>query len=267
MADVKFEELVAVMHELRAKCPWDQEQTFQSLRQYIIEEAYEVVDTIDHLTGQNDLSAHKLADECGDLLFQVVFLAELGQEKGWFKAADSIGLIRDKLVRRHPHVFGDVSAKTPDDVMRNWENIKAGERKDKEGATSALDGVPKALPALVRAEKLAKRAARAGFDWPHIEAVLAKVEEELGEVREALAKGDRADAARELGDLFFAGAQVARFLDVNPEDVARDAVAKFEARFRHLEAAVAAQGKVPKDLDDAALDVLWEQAKAALRTK
>jgi len=265
MADARFEELVAVMHDLRAKCPWDQEQTFQSLRQYIVEEAYEVVDAIDHLTGQNDLSAQKLADECGDLLFQVVFLAELGQEKGWFKASDSIRLIRDKLVRRHPHVFGDVSAKTPDDVMRNWENIKAGERKETEGATSALDGVPKALPALVRAEKLAKRAARAGFDWPNIEAVLAKVEEELGEVREALAKGDRADAAAELGDLFFAGAQVARFLDVNPEDVARDAVAKFEARFRHLEAAVTAQGKVLKDLDDAALDVLWEQAKAALR--
>ena len=267
MAEARFEELVAVMHELRSKCPWDREQTFQSLRQYILEEAYEVVDTIDHLSGENDLSAHKLADECGDLLFQVVFLAELAQEKGWFKAADSIRLIRDKLVRRHPHVFGDVSAKTPDDVMKNWEAIKAGERKEKEGATSALDGVPRALPALVRAEKLGKRAARAGFDWRGAEPVLDKVEEELGEVRAALKGGDRAAAGRELGDLLFAAAQAARFLEVNPEDAARDATATFEARFRHLEAALAGKGKTAKDVDDAELDRLWNEAKAALRAK
>lgn len=265
MADARFEELVEVMHELRAKCPWDREQTFQSLRQYIVEEAYEVVDTIDHLTGANDLSAHKLADECGDLLFQVVFLAELAQEKGWFRAADSIGLIRDKLVRRHPHVFGEVAANTPDDVMRNWEAIKAGERKEKEGATSALDGVPKALPALLRSEKLGKRAARSGFDWRGAEQVLDKVEEEVREVRDALKNGDKAAAGRELGDLLFAAAQAARFLEVNPEEAARDAANTFEARYRHLESALAAQGKTPKDVTDAELDRLWETAKAALR--
>lgn len=265
MADAKFEELVAVMHDLRAKCPWDQEQTFQSLRQYILEEAYEVVDTIDHLTGENDLSAHKLADECGDLLFQVVFLAELAQEKGWFKAADSVALIRDKLIRRHPHVFGDVSAKTPGDVMKNWDAIKAGERKEKEGATSALDGVPKALPSMLRALKLGQRAARSGFDWRNADQVLDKIGEELGEVRAALKSGDKKAAGQELGDLLFAAAQAARFLDVNPEEAGRDATIKFEARYRHLEAALASQGKTPKDVDDAELDRLWENAKSALR--
>lgn len=262
MADARFEELVAVMHELRAKCPWDREQTFQSLRQYIVEEAYEVVDAIDNLSGSNDLSAHKLADECGDLLFQVVFLAELAQEKGWFEAADSIALIRDKLVRRHPHVFADVSAKTPDDVMRNWDSIKAGERKEKEGATSALDGVPKALPALLRAEKIGRRAARAGFDWRSADQVLDKVVEEVAEVRDALKSGDKAAVARELGDLLHAAAQAARFLEVNPEEAAREATLTFEWRYRHLEAALAAQGKTPKDVSDAELDRLWESAKS-----
>jgi MazG family protein len=263
--EAKFEELVAVMHDLRAKCPWDKEQTFQSLRQYILEEAYEVVDTIDHLTGENDLTAHKLADECGDLLFQVVFLAELGQEKGWFKASDSVRLIRDKLIRRHPHVFGDVSAKTPDDVMKNWEAIKAGERKEKEGATSALDGVPLALPSMLRALKLGQRAARSGFDWRNAGQVLDKIEEELGEVRAALEKGDKKAAGHELGDLLFAAAQAARFLDVNPEEAGREATVKFERRYRHLEAALASRGKTAKDVDDAELDRLWEQAKSALR--
>ena len=265
MADARFEELVSVMHELRAKCPWDREQTFQSLRQYILEEAYEVVDAIDNLSGANDLSAHKLADECGDLLFQVVFLAELAQEKGWFQAADSIALIRDKLVRRHPHVFGEVSAKTPDDVMRNWESIKAGERKEKEGATSALDGVPKALPALLRAMKIGSRAARSGFDWRSGDQVLDKIEEEVREVREALKKGDKVEVGREMGDLLHAAAQAARVLDVNPEEAAREATLKFEARFRHMESALASRGKTPKDVDDAELDRLWEAAKSALR--
>ena len=265
MANARFEDLVEVMHDLRQKCPWDREQTFQSLRQYIIEEAYEVVDTIDHLSGQKDASAMKLADECGDLIFQVVFLSEIAQENGWFEVGDSIQLIRDKLVRRHPHVFGDVSAKTPDDVMRNWEAIKAGERKENEGATSALDGVPQALPALLRAEKLGKRAARSGFDWRSADAVLDKVQEEIAEVRAALKSGDKAHAAKELGDLFFAAAQAARFLDVNPEEAARDATTKFERRYRHLEAALAAQGRTAKDADDAELDRLWEAAKAALR--
>ncbi len=283
----RFEELVEVMHRLRTGCPWDREQTWGSLRPYVLEEAYEVVDALDRaveagrgesdrepavVTGaQKELpsspareAARKVADEAGDLLFQVVFLAEIAAEKGWFDVDEVVGGIREKLVRRHPHVFGEVQAETADDVVRNWEAIKAGERAV-EGSTSALDGVPKALPALVRAEKLGKRAARAGFDWRSAEAVLDKVEEELAEVRGALAKGDRAGAARELGDLLFAAAQAARFLDVNPEEAARGATATFEARFRRLERELAAEGKRPADVDDAELDRRWEAAKRALR--
>lgn len=274
MAKATFEELCAVMHKLRAPggCPWDAEQTFESLRQYIIEEAYEVVDAIEsgsHAGGSGGRPgqpewALKVADEAGDLLFQVVFLSEIAQEKGWFEIQDVIGGIKDKLVSRHPHVFGDVVAKTPDAVMVNWEAIKAGERA-KGGATSALDGVPVGLPALVRGEKLGKRAARVGFDWRSAEDVLKKVEEEIAEIRAALAAGDKEAAGGELGDLLFAAAQVARYLDVNPEDAARAATRKFEARFRHLEASLAAEGKTPKDVDDAELDRRWEAAKAALK--
>ncbi|HVO30662.1 MAG TPA: nucleoside triphosphate pyrophosphohydrolase [bacterium] len=260
MAKGTFQELVEVMHELRQKCPWDKEQTFATLRQYVLEEAYEVADAMDSVEKE----PHKLADELGDLLFQVVFQAELATEKGWFDAADCIGNIRDKLIRRHPHVFGDVKADTAGQVLKNWEAIKVDERK-KGGATSAIDGVPRALPSLLRAEKIGKRAARAGFDWKSAAQVLDKVEEELHEARAALAQGELHHAGRELGDLFFAAAQAARFLDVNPEEASRAAVDKFEARFRHLEAALAKQGKTPKDVDDAELDRLWEQAKAALK--
>jgi MazG family protein len=271
MPKARFEDLVEVMHRLYAPggCPWDREQTFETLRQYILEEAYEVVDAIE--SGAHE----KVADEAGDLLFQVVFLAEIAREKGWFEVEDVIGGIRKKLIDRHPHVFGEkagreeapgeglTAVKDAGDVITNWESIKAKER-EKGGAKSAIDGVPPALPAMVRAEKIGKRAARSGFDWRSIDAVLDKVGEELGEIRGALAAGDKKAAGEELGDLLFAAAQVARMLEVNPEDAARGAVRTFEKRFRHLEAALAAQGRTPKDADDAELDRLWEAAKKAL---
>ena len=259
MPRATFEDLVEVMHELRAKCPWDQEQTFATLRQFVLEEAYEVADAMDSVERE----PMKLADELGDLLFQVVFQAELATEKKWFDTGDVCGGIREKLMRRHPHIFGDVKAETSGQVLANWEAIKTEERKGG-GATSALDGVPRAFPSLLRAEKIGKRAARSGFDWRSVEQVLDKVEEELAEVRAALASNDKAEAGRELGDLMFAAAQAARFLDVNPEEASREAVDKFEARFRHLEASLASKGRAPKDADDAELDRLWNAAKAAL---
>ncbi len=262
-----FEDLVRVMHQLRHGCPWDKEQTWESLRQYILEEAYEVVDAIEHGPPE------KVKDEAGDLLFQVVFLAEIAQEKGWWDAADAIANIRDKLVSRHPHVFprddhGDLphdpasEVKKPENVMANWEALKAKERAAG-GASSALDGVPLAQPALVRAEKLGKRAARVGFDWRNAEQVLAKVEEEVKEIRADLAKGDKEGAKRELGDLLFACAQAARFLEVNPEDALRDATKTFEKRFRWMEAELVKSSRSPKDAGDDELDRLWEQAKKA----
>ena len=258
MPRATFQDLIEVMHELRKKCPWDQEQTFVSLRQYVLEEAYEVADAID----QVEKDPSKLADELGDLLFQVVFQAELASERKWFDAGDVCGGIREKLVRRHPHVFASTVANSAGEVVKNWEAIKTEERKGG-GATSALDGVPRALPSLLRAEKMGSRAARAGFDWPTVDAVLEKIEEELAEVRAALKAGGKAEAGREVGDLLFAAAQTCRLLGVNPEEACRAAGDEFEARFRHLESALATQGKTPKDLDDAALDKLWNEAKAA----
>ena len=261
MAKATFQDLVEVMHELRQKCPWDKEQTFATLRQFVIEEAYEVADAMDAVERE----PLKLADELGDLLFQVVFQAELAKEKKWFDEGDICGGIREKLVRRHPHVFGEVKADTSGQVLANWEVIKSAERKGG-GVTSALDGVPRAMPSLLRAEKIGNRAARSGFDWRSIEQVLEKIEEELAEVRAALNAKDTAAAGRELGDLLFAAAQAARFLDVNPEEASRAAVDKFEARYRHLENSLKARNQTPKDVDDAELDRLWNAAKVALKS-
>ena len=260
MPFVSFEELVAVMHRLRAPggCPWDREQTFDSLRQYVLEEAYEVVDAIE----RGDPA--KLAEEAGDLLFQVVFLGEIGAERGDFSIAEVISHIHAKLVRRHPHVFGDVVVADSSEVLRNWEAIKDGERRESGGFAarhSVLDDVPRTLPALMRSLKLGKRAARAGFDWRSADAVVDKIAEELDEVRAA--GTDLAAGARELGDLLFAAAQLARFLDTDPEQACREAAQRFEARYRHLEEALVDQSRTPADADDDELDRLWRAAKVA----
>ena len=274
----RIEELLAIMERLRAPdgCPWDREQTFASIAPYTIEEAYEVADAIE----REDL-AH-LKDELGDLLFQVVFHAQIARERGAFDFEAAAGAICDKLVRRHPHVFAGEGRPSAAEQSVLWENIKAGERSDARrtaaDAASALDGVPRALPALMRAHKLSKRAARVGFDFEHASQTADKVAEELAEVREAAAcekaggkdavdgppsAGPSEEIFEEIGDLLFAAANLARKLDVDAETALRAANAKFERRFRAMEELALARGEVFSSLSLAAQEALWLDVKRA----
>jgi MazG family protein len=257
-------ELMARLRDPQRGCPWDREQTFRTIAPYTIEEAYEVADAIER--GQ----PQKLRDELGDLLFQVVFHARMAEEKGWFDFAAVARGIREKLIRRHPHVFEDEGlAADVGQLSKVWEEQKARERAEAagEGATadhSALADVPHALPALIRAAKLGRRAARVGFDWEHPSQVRDKVLEEVREIDDELARGAGASAANlaeELGDLLFAVANWGLHLKVDPEEALRAANAKFERRFRRMEALAAAQGAPLRTLDAAQWDVLWRQAK------
>lgn len=233
-------------------CPWDCAQDFRSIARHTIEEAYEVVDAID----QGDM--RQLRDELGDLLFQVVFHSRMAEELGEFDFRSVATGITDKLVRRHPHVFGDAGAATTGWQPQDWERIKAAER----GARPVLDGVARALPALARATKLGRRAAAVGFDWPDIEGVLGKVREELAEVEAAL--GSRSDAvAEEVGDLLLAVASLARHAGVDAEEALRGANAKFERRFGHVEQRVREDGRAWAELAAAELDAYWREAKRA----
>jgi len=253
----RFDELLRIMERLRAPggCPWDREQTHRSIRKYVIEEAYEVAEAID----RDD--PDELCGELGDLLLQVVFHAQMAREAGTFTIDDVCRRIVEKMRRRHPHVFADVAVTGAADVVRNWEAIKAEERG---AGASAIDGVPRALPALQRAERIGEKAARVGFDWPDAGAVLAKVDEERRELAEAVAGGGRDRVREELGDLLLAVANLARKLDVEPEDALARAVDRFDARFRHLEAAVRASGRDVASAGAAELDDLWERAKRAV---
>ncbi|WP_340119027.1 nucleoside triphosphate pyrophosphohydrolase [Pelagibius sp. 7325] len=265
-----IDRLLAVMARLRdpaGGCPWDLEQSFATIAPYTIEEAYEVADAIE----QNDMAA--LKDELGDLLLQVVFHARMAEEAGHFAFDDVAAAIGDKMVSRHPHVFADQHAATPDDVKVTWESRKEAERAAKARrngggeALSALDGVTAALPALLRAEKLQKRAARVGFDWPEVEQVFAKLDEELGEIRaEIVADGGHDRLEDEVGDLLFVVANLARHLKVDPETALRRANAKFERRFRAMEAALAAVGEQAGDQSLEDLEELWQAAKRAERS-
>jgi ATP diphosphatase len=263
-----MQELLAIMERLRAPdgCPWDREQTFASIAPYTIEEAYEVADAIE----REDL-AH-LKDELGDLLFQVVFHAQIARERGAFDFAAVVGAICDKLRRRHPHVFAGLGRLSAAEQSVVWENIKAEERSDARrggaDAASALDGVPRTLPALMRAHKLSKRAARVGFDFEHASQTADKVAEELAEVREASAAappstGPSEEIFEEIGDLLFAAANLARKLDVDAEAALRAANAKFERRFRAMEERASARGEVFASLSLAAQEVLWLDVKRA----
>ncbi|MEQ9607521.1 MAG: nucleoside triphosphate pyrophosphohydrolase [Kiloniellaceae bacterium] len=264
-----IDRLLAVMARLRdpaGGCPWDLEQSFATIAPYTIEEAYEVADAIE----QNDMAA--LKDELGDLLLQVVFHARMAEEAGDFAFDDVAAAIADKMVSRHPHVFADQHAATPDDVKVTWESRKEAERAAKARrngggeALSALDGVTAALPALLRAEKLQKRAARVGFDWPEVEQVFDKLDEELGEIRaEIVADGGHDRLEDEVGDLLFVVANLARHLKVDPETALRRANAKFERRFRAMEAALAAVGEQAGDQSLEDLEELWQAAKRAER--
>ena len=249
-----------ISHRLRQPdgCPWDREQTHQSLRSHLLEEAYEVYDALE--AG----ATPELAGELGDLLLQVILHAQLAAEAGVFDLTEVEATLATKLVRRHPHVFGDADVQTASDVNRQWERIKAAERADA-GETpatkSALDGISGSLPGLAASLEMQERAAHIGYDWPSLDGVLDKVLEETEELRDADASGDRAHWAEEFGDLLFVLVNVARKQGVDAEAAMRAANAKFKRRFASVERAAAAQGVALRDLDFAALDVLWDQAK------
>jgi MazG family protein len=252
-------ELLDIMARLRDRksgCPWDLEQTFATIAPYTIEEAYEVADAIE----RGDL--RDLKDELGDLLFQVVFHARMAEEAGAFAFADVARAICDKMLRRHPHVFGDQKVAGSAEQTKRWEEIKREERGTAEPDAGLLDGVPVGLPALTRAVKLGKRAATVGFDWPDVNGVRAKVAEELGEADAAVASGDGGEVAAEIGDLLFSVANWCRHLQVDPEACLRSANARFTRRFRAVESEVAASGRPWSSFDAAALDAMWNRAKA-----
>lgn len=247
---------------LREQCPWDREQTHESLIPYLIEETYEVVDALGTVTPDDPKSDEDLIEELGDLLYQIEFHATIAEQQGRFTIADVTGGIHDKLVHRHPHVFGDVAAEDAGEVLANWEAIK----KQEKGRTSIFDGIPSALPSLAYAHKVQKKAAKVGFDWPDVDGALPKIAEEAAELRVAADSGDEAATADELGDLLFAVVNVARHLRVDPEIALREATHKFRRRFEQVER-LAAERDVPIDpsTDLATLDALWDEAKKAER--
>jgi MazG family protein len=246
-----------ITRRLRRDCPWDRDQDERSIVPHTVEEAYELADAAH--SGDDA----RLLDELGDVLFQVYFLALLLEERGQGDLAGVADHVREKLIRRHPHVFGDADYRTSEEQIRAWEEVKAAERARKGRATSLLDEVPKGLPALTRAVKLTARAARVGFDWPNAEHVIGKLHEELAELQAEIASGDRAKMRDELGDILFVVANLARKLDLEPEDALRSSNAKFARRFRYIEQRLAERGKTPDQSDLAEMDALWDEVRAA----
>jgi ATP diphosphatase len=255
----RLRDIMTRLRHPRDGCPWDVEQTFETIAPYTIEEAYEVADAIARADFDD------LRDELGDLLLQVVFHAEMAREAGHFDFDDVAATIADKMVRRHPHVFGADDVAGVAHQRRVWEDQKAHERQEKSHrrgeASSALDGVPVALPALLRAEKLSKRAARVGFDWKNAADVIAKIEEETEEVREEIAREDSARLAEEIGDLLFACANLARKYAIDPETALHGANRRFESRFRQLEDRLRAQDREPSSVPLEELEALWQAVK------
>jgi MazG family protein len=257
-AGPKFQRLVEIMSRLRAPggCPWDREQTFDSIKPYTLEETYEVLDAVDRRDWD------ELRVELGDFMLQAVFFAQMASEEKLFDIGDSLDAISEKLVRRHPHVFADETAETGDDVKKRWDEIKTQERKLKVDAPQGLlASVPRALPALVEAQQITSRAARAGFDWSNTDQVLAKLEEERLEFTEARERGSQDQIEDELGDLLFVLVNVARFVKVDPEQALRRTNTKFRERFGHVERRLAAQGKEVNGTPIDELEALWQEAK------
>lgn len=255
-------QLLQIMARLRdpnGGCPWDLEQDFSTIAPYTIEEAYEVADAI----ARADM--HDLQGELGDLLLQVVFHSQMADEKGLFDFEAVAQSINEKMIRRHPHVFSQDEIKTAQDQTANWERIKEAERKEKK-KDRVLDDVPNALPALMRAQKLQKRAARVGFDWPDVAGVLDKLHEELDEARDAIASGDRAHTAEEIGDLLFSVVNLARFMEVDAEDALRAANQKFTRRFEAVEDGVTQRGKGWDATTLHEMEALWNAAKEKERS-
>ena len=252
--------LIDVMRRLRAPggCPWDREQTLQTLKPCLLEETYELLEAMD----SDDLALH--VEELGDVLLQVVFQCAIREEEGLFSFDQVAASLADKLVHRHPHVFGDVSVNSSGEVLRNWEAIKQTE-KGKKPDRSAIDGVPAVLPALLKAQRTQSKAARVGFDWKDATGATDKIEEELGELREAVAAGDKAKMSDEMGDLLFSVVNYCRFIDVDAESALEGTNKKFSRRFREVERRVREQGKTLKQCTLAEMDAIWDVVKAEER--
>ena len=264
-----FDELVAVMHRLRAPggCPWDHEQTYQSLSQYLLEEAYETFDAIQEADATGDTT--NLREELGDLLLQVVFHATIGKERGDFNIDDVAAGVTQKLILRHPHVFGDTKLERAEDVLDNWDQLKADERaasgKAEKVRDSILDEVPIHFPALLEGLKLTKKAAKTGFDWENADQIFEKLDEETAELRAAIKSGDTANAAEEIGDLLFVVMNLARHLDVEPETALKKTNRKFRERFKFIEDELKRKGTTLEDASLIEMDALWNEAKAAAK--
>ncbi len=259
-----FLRLVEIMARLRAPggCPWDREQTFDTIKPYTLEETYEVLDAIDRRDWRG------LCEELGDLMLQAVFYAQMASEEGKFTIADALEAINEKLVRRHPHVFGEGDAKTPEQVLKRWDEIKAEEKAARrEAPKGLLDGVPRGQPALAEAAQISRKAARVGFDWDDLGQVMAKVREELGEIEEAREAGSREKVEGEVGDLLFTVVNVARFLGADPEQALRRTNQKFRERFGRVERSLAERGRTFEqsraEHGIAEMEALWAQAKQA----
>ncbi|MFL6417370.1 MAG: nucleoside triphosphate pyrophosphohydrolase, partial [Bryobacteraceae bacterium] len=258
-AGSKFSELVSLMARLRAPggCPWDRKQTFDSIKPYTLEETYEVLDAIDGRDWPG------LSEELGDLLLQPVFLAAIAEEEGLFTISDSLQAINDKLVRRHPHIFGDAMAKTADDVKVRWDQIKAQEKAAAgvKAHSSVLDGTPRSVPALVEAHKISTKAAEVGFEWPDVQGVLEKLVEEARELTEAAERKDAGEIEHELGDLLFTLVNLARFHSIDPEQALRKTNARFRRRFAFLEEKIAGAGGEIRSTSLERMEELWQEAK------
>ncbi|UJH66839.1 nucleoside triphosphate pyrophosphohydrolase [Allomuricauda sp. SCSIO 65647] len=245
-----FDRLLTIMDDLREKCPWDKKQTMQSLRHLTIEETYELGDAI----LDNDMQ--EIKKELGDLLLHIVFYAKIGSETQDFDMADVANDICEKLINRHPHIYGDIEVENEEQVKQNWENIKL-----KEGKKSVLEGVPNSLPALVKANRIQEKVAGVGFDWEQPEQVFEKLKEELGELQEEVKTGDTKNIENEFGDVLFSMVNYARFLNVNPENALERTNKKFINRFQFLESRAKEKGKTLKEMTLAEMDVFWEEAK------
>lgn len=257
-AGVLFDRLLRVMERLRGPggCPWDREQTPASLKPFLIEEAYEVLEALE---ASDDVH---LQEELGDLLFQVVFHCQIAAEQGRFTMADVLRRLVDKMTRRHPHVFGEAEVRTAGEALAQWEALKQREATAAGRARSVIDGVPRALPALVRAQRVQSKAARVQFDWPDAPAAWEKVQEEMREAGEAISRGDRERIREELGDVLFSLVNVSRLASVDAEDALTAAIEKFRRRFTHMEAELNARGQSVSTVPPAELEHWWESAKA-----
>jgi len=250
-----FNQLMTIMRKLRAPggCPWDAEQSHESLKRYLLEEAYEVIEAID--TGSDEL----LKEELGDLLLQPVFHAAIAEERGAFTIDEVLETLSDKLIRRHPHVFGDQEIKDSEAQIANWEKIKKTEKGEQR--RSALSGIPPHLPALMKAHKISEKASRVGFDWEHVDQVMAKVLEELHEFEEAMTQGNQNRMEAELGDILFAVVNLGRFLSIDPEEALRKTITRFQNRFNHIEESLLTAGRHIQEASLGEMEELWCEAK------